>query len=244
MTERSVRIPIPGGGEAGGVLLRPAGEAALPGVLFYTDIFGIRPAPLQMARRLADQGFAVLVPNLFHRTGEPPFFEQRPDFALEETKRRLGELTKPLTPEVVEKDVRAYVDFLARQPGVGSGSLAAVGYCFSGSVALRTAAARADRVGAMASFHAGQLATDKPGSPHLLLPRVKARLYFGHADKDGNMPPEAIARLDAALAAHGGTYQSEVYPGAQHGWTVPDAPAYDSAAAEVAFGKLLALLRA
>jgi carboxymethylenebutenolidase len=125
---------------------------------------------------------------------------------------------------------------------VADGAMGVVGYCFTGGFAMRTAAARADRIGAAASFHGGGLCTDAPTSPHLVLPRVKARLYFGHAIEDRSMPPEAIAKLDAALAAWGGRYESETYAGARHGWTASDSSIHDPAQADRAFRKLTELL--
>ena len=119
-----------------------------------------------------------------------------------------------------------------------------VGYCFSGAVALRMAAARPERIGAVASFHGGGLFTDASTSPHLVLPRVKAQLYFAHAVKDQFMPPEAIDKLDEALVAWGGKFESEMYDGALHSWTVPDSPVYNPPQAERAFRKLTAFFAA
>lgn len=119
--------------------------------------------------------------------------------------------------------------------------MGAVGLCFSGAFALRTAAARPDRISAAASFHGGGLYTESPASPHLVLPRVKARLYFGHAVEDQSMPPEAIDKLNAALEAWGGRFESESYAGAHHGWTVSDNPSYNQAQAEKAFSSLTRL---
>ncbi len=118
-----------------------------------------------------------------------------------------------------------------------------VGYCLTGAMALRAAAARPDAVCAAASFHGGGLCTDSPASPHLVLPRVKARLYFGHADQDKSMPAGAIAKFEAALAAWGGRYESETYTGALHSWTVPDSPVFDQPQAERAFQKLAETLK-
>jgi len=118
-----------------------------------------------------------------------------------------------------------------------------VGYCFTGGFALRTAAARPDRIAAAASFHGGGLFKDGPASPHLVLPRVTARLYFGHARDDRGMPAEAIASLERALGEWGGSYESEIYD-ALHGWTVPDSAAYNEPEAERAFAKLRALFAA
>jgi carboxymethylenebutenolidase len=136
------------------------------------------------------------------------------------------------------------VNFLGKQEGVSGAMMGVVGYCFTGGMALRTAAARSDKIGAAASFHGGHLYTDAPTSPHTVLPRVKARLYFGHADGDPFMPKEAIDNLEKALAAWGGKYQSEIYPGAKHSWTVPDSPVYDQAQADRAFGKMTELFQA
>ena len=122
---------------------------------------------------------------------------------------------------------------------VSDAPIGVVGYCFSGKMAMHAAAIRPDKVGAGASFHGGYLVTKEPTSPHLLLPRIRARLYFGHAVQDPSMPPEAIDELDRALAAWGGQYESESYAGAHHSWTEPDSPVYNAEQAERAFHKLL-----
>ncbi len=224
-------------------LYRPDDIAEFPGVVFLTDIWGIRPATIGMAKRLADKGFAVLLPNVMHRYSRitPDGFE--PDSEAE-TNKALHTLFAALTPDQMESDGKTYVDFLLAQKGVKSGKIGVVGYCFTGQMALRTAAAVPDRVAAAASFHGGWLATDSPDSPHLLLPRIKARLYFGHADQDSMMPAEWIQRLEAALRDWHGAFQSEVYDGAGHGWTVPGRPVYNELQAERAFEKEVELFDA
>jgi carboxymethylenebutenolidase len=237
MIEEKVEIRTPDG-TADGVLFRPAGEGRSPAVIHLTDVGGIRPAPLGMARRQAEQGYVVLVPNAFYRTGRPPLFDFQPDFTDARTLQRFGELAGPLTPDAIARDASSYVDFLAAHGSVSTTAMGVVGYCFTGAMAIRTAAARPDRIGAAASFHGGGLYTDTPQSPHLVLPRVKARLYFGHAVNDRTMPQDAIDKLDHALEAWAGNHESEVYDGALHGWTVPDSPAYNGPQAERAFVKL------
>jgi len=230
-------------GTADGLLFRPEDER-VPGVLHLTDIIGIRPAQSEMARRLAAQGYAVLVPNLFYRTSKVPVFDFTPNWGDERTTKRLGELAGPLTPDAMERDASKYVNFLAALEYVSDGGIGVVGFCFAGAMAVRTAAARPDKIAAAASFHGGRLFTDAATSPHLALSRIGARLYFGHAVKDNSMPAEAIAKFDRALEAWGGTYESEVYKGALHGWTVPDSPAYNQPQAERAFEKLKELFAA
>jgi len=155
---------------------------------------------------------------------------------------RFRELTGPLTPDAMVRDGSAYVDFLAAEPLVSRGAMGVVGFCFAGQFALRMAAARPDRIAAAASFHGGGLVTDTDRSPHLVLPQVKARLLFGHAENDQSMPADAIERLGRALHAWGGAYESETYEGARHGWMIPGGKVYNPEQAERGFAKLMALL--
>jgi carboxymethylenebutenolidase len=240
--EKDIEIKM-ADGVCDAVLYEAGDGRPVPGVIDYPDIFGVRPSSRGMSRRLAEKGYTVLLPNPFYRTSRSPVFTFKPDFGDERTMKRFGELTAPLTPEAMESDGSAFVDFLAGQKTVSGAKMGAIGHCFTGVEALRTAAARPDRIGAIASFHGGRLIVDGPASPHLVLPRVKAHLYFGHAKEDKSMPKEAIEKLDAALAAWGGKYESVTYD-ALHGWTVPDSHAYDEPQAERAFEKLTALFAA
>src|SRR5215472_13599488 len=198
---------------------------------------GIRDASWGMANRLAAEGYAVLLPNIFYRNGRPPIFHSPVKIGDERFKKRMNEIRGPLTAGAMDGDLSAYVDFLAKQTSVSGKAFGAVGFCFSGQMALRAAAARSDRIAAAASFHGGGLYTDSPTSPHTLLPRVKAYLYFAHSFVDRSMPQEAIEKLNRALAAWGGNYESQTYE-AHHGWTVPDNPAYNESQAELAYKKL------
>jgi len=224
-------------GVSDGFLYRAEGLRPMPGIIHLTDIGGIRPSQHEMARRLAAEGFCVMMPNVFYRTGRPPVFNFPADPTEEQWRLRFAELTGPLTPEAMERDGVYYVDFLAAHGSVSPGAMGVVGYCFTGSMAMRTAAARPDRIGAAAAFHGGGLFSDAPTSPHLVLPRIQAWLYFGHAINDRSMPEDAIQKLSQALEAWGGKYESEVYEGAYHGWTVPDSPVYNQSQAERAFEK-------
>ena len=238
--EEDVQIEM-SDGIADAVLYRAADRRRRPGVIHLTDIRGIRPAHRDMARRVAGLGYTVLMPNIFYRTGRPPVLDLPADAGEEQRSVRRAELRAPLTPDAMDRDVSTYVDFLAADRSVGEGAIGVVGYCFAGAMAMRAAAARPGKVKAAASFHGGGLFTDSPGSPHLVLPRITGRLYFGHAIEDRSMPEEAIERLDRALEEWGGTYKSEVYQGSRHGWTVPDSPVYNHPQAERAFRELTGL---
>jgi carboxymethylenebutenolidase len=225
------------------LLLRPDGIADFPGVVFLTDIWGIRPANIGMAKRLAEKGFAVLMPNVFHRYSRITPNGWKPDVEAQ-TQKALATLFGTLTAAQMDSDGKAYVDFLLAQKGVKPGKVGVVGYCFTGQMALRMAAAVPDKIAAAASLHGGFLVTDTPDSPHRVIPKVKARLYFGHAVEDGSATPEQIATLEAALRDWHGAFQSEVYEGARHGWTVPGSEVYNELQAERAFEKLVELFDA
>lgn len=240
MIEQLLEIRTPDG-TADALLVRPASPIPLPAVINVTDGLGFRQAFVDQSKRIAEHGYVVLTPNIFYRTSKSPVFPFEPDFANERTRQRFGELTAPLTPDAMARDGSAYVDFLAAQEFVSSGPMAVIGFCFAGQFALRVAAARPDRIAAAASFHGGGLFTDSDDSPHLVLPRVKARLLFGHASNDQSMPAAAIEKFEKALAEWGGAYESETYP-ARHGWMIPGREIYDPTEAARGFAKLMELL--
>ena len=222
-----------------------SGSGPWPAVVHLTDIMGIRPAYHGMAQRLADKGYVVLLPNIFYRGSKLPVLDFVPQFGDERTMRRLGELRAALPNDKMGPDGAAYAAYVLARPEAKGTKAGVVGYCFTGAMTVRAAAAAPGTFAAAASFHGGGLYTDQPDSPHLLLPKIAARLYFGHAVQDRSMPAEAIARLEAALAAWTGRSQSETYHGALHGWCVPGhAGAYNEPQAERAFAKLVALFDA
>ncbi|HTR48017.1 MAG TPA: dienelactone hydrolase family protein [Verrucomicrobiae bacterium] len=246
MSEKELDIKMADG--ACDAVLYAADGAKKPGVIHYPDIMGIRPSHRAMAKRLSEAGYAVLLVNPFFRTAKGKMFDFAPNFAGDpKTMQRFGQLVGPLTPEVMEADASAFVDYLAAQSSVSGAKMGAIGYCYTGQYALRTASSRPDRIGAIASFHGGGLFTPQPTSPHLVLPRIPKngpRLYFGHAANDSLMPAEAIEKFEAALKAWGGKYESEVYEDAPHGWTVNDSAAYRQPQAERAFAKMTAMFAA
>ena len=213
---------------------------ALPGVIDMPDIKSIRDETLAASRRLASNGYLVLAPNVFYRTGRPPLWDFPMNFAEQRTQQRFQELTTPLTPQAMHADAHAYVQALISH-GASRAKMGVLGHCFTGAQALRSAAAVPERIAAVGSFHGGGLfVQDDPRSPHLELPEVQAALFFAHAENDQLMPPAALQALDQTLAQWGGRYQSEIYP-ARHGWTVQGGATYDEAQAERAMRKLLDL---
>jgi carboxymethylenebutenolidase len=228
-------------GVADAYLARPD-DAPHPAVLLIVDAYGLRPRITEMADRIAAAGYVVLAPNVFYRAGRAPVLSV-PDLSDPEQRaafwQALRPLIEPLTPPRIASDGDAYLDYLAR---VAPGPVAIAGYCMGARLGWRIAAAYPDRVVALAGFHAGRLVTDDEDSPHLIAGKLKAELYFGHADQDPSMPPEQIAALNAALDSAGAPYRAEVYAGAQHGYTMSDTPAWNEAACERHFTELFSLL--
>jgi carboxymethylenebutenolidase len=224
-------------------LTKPAGDRPHPGVLFMIDAIGLRPQIEKMADRIAGQGYVVLAPNVFYRAGRAPLWET-PDLhdpdARGKFMQSLGPLMGALTPAAIDADGGAYLDALGK---LADGPVGITGYCFGGRLGWLIAAAYPDRVGALGGFHTGRMVTDEEDSPHLLAPRVRAEIYWGHADHDGSMTPENIAALDKAMDDAGVRHTTELYEGAEHGYTMADMGAYDEAAAERHFTALSALLQ-
>jgi carboxymethylenebutenolidase len=216
-------------GVASARLFRPASPAKA-GVILYMDAFGPRPALDQMAERLAAEGYAVLVPDLFYRNAPYGPFDAKTAFAVEETKTALMALIGGTTQEMTIRDSAAFLDALAAE-GMG-GPIGVVGYCMGGARALNAAATYPDRIAAAASFHGGNLASDAPDSPHRKAASIKARVYVGLAGVDRSFPPEQSARLAEALRVAEVDHVIENYVGVGHGWCVKDHSVYDEAGAQ------------
>ena len=237
VTESDVEAETPDG-VADCYFVHPS-SGSHPGVLIWPDAFGLRPAMKQMAKRLAESGYSVLVANQYYRSQKAPIVNST-DFA--EVRDTVRPLMASLNPNTHVTDARAFVGFLDGQPSVdGDRKMGTMGYCMGGPITMRTAAAVPDRIGAGASFHGGGLVTDRPDSPHLLVPKMTAHYLFAIAENDDTRQPEAKDVLRDAFSKAGLPAEIEVYEGAMHGWCPPDTQVYHEAQAERAWSRLLAL---
>ena len=217
-------------------------KGAHPGVLIWPDIFGLRPAFKDMATRLAESGYSVLVINPFYRTKRAPTAPDHPDFNDPPTRNALMALAGTLSPQTAQVDAKAFVAYLDAQSAVDKKrKMGTTGYCMGGPFVFRTAAAFANRIGAGATFHGGGLVTDKPESPHLLIPQMKAHFLIAIAENDDQRQPEAKTVLKDAFAKANLPAEIEVYAGTLHGWCPPDAQVYNHDQAEKAWSRMLAL---
>lgn len=222
-------------------LVSPA-KGKYPAVLVWPDIFGLRPTFKDMATRLAASGYTVLVINPFYRTKKAPTAPEHPDFNDPAIRQPLMALAGSLTPVTAAVDTKALIAFLDAHPSVDpKRKMGTTGYCMGGASVFRAAAAYPARIGAAATFHGGGLVTDKPDSPHLLIPLMKAKFLVAIADSDDTRQPEAKAVLKDAFINAKLPAEVEVYAGAQHGWCVPDSAVYNHGLAERAWDRQLAL---
>ena len=238
-------------GTCDAALIHPKGKGQWPGVILFVDIFGLRPTMREMAKRLAANGYTVLVPNPYYRTTKAPGLPSTLDFASADDRAKIAKVREPMSDAAVMSDTTAYVKFLDSQTMLKkTAKMGVFGYCMGGPMTMQAAAANPTRVGAGASFHGGGLVTDKPDSPHLKVPQMKAQFYFAIAANDDQRQPDAKTKLAEAFKAANLPEKQEVYDGCMHGWCVKDMPngpdgkpLYNEAGAEKAWGELIALYK-
>jgi len=216
-------------GTSAATLFTPAGTGPWPGVIFYMDAIALRPVLDDMAQRLADLGYAVLLPDLFYRSAPYAPFNPATLFGDKVEFARMMGLVGTMDNARVQADVKDYVSFLAARPEV-QGKIGPVGYCMGGRFALFSTAVD-PRVAAVASFHGAGLATDKPDSAHLIASKQQARVYIGAAGIDEHFGAAEAGKLAEALREGGVDYVIENYAGVKHGFAIEDVPVFDAAAA-------------
>jgi len=237
VTESEVTIKTPDG-TADCYFVHPSTGTA-PAVLVWPDIFGLRPAFRQMGKRLAESGYSVLVVNPFYRVKKAPTAEQGAATPIQ----GLLPLAQAMTETTNMTDAKAFIAWLDQQPSVAKNrKVGTQGYCMGGPLAFRTAAAVPDRVGAVASFHGGNLVMkDNPNSPHLLAAKTKAQFLIAIASNDDMRSPTDKTVMKETFASAKLPAEIEVYEGAMHGWCPPDSGVYNEPQAEKAWSRLLAL---
>ena len=239
LNERMVEITTKDG-VADAFFVHPA-KGQHPGVVMWPDVAGLREAKKVMARRLAGAGYAVLCVNPYYRGGPAPIMESFAEFRTPEGQAKIKPLRAALTATAITADATAYVGFLDGDAAVDKArKIGSNGYCMGGPFTVRTAAAVPGRVGAAASLHGGGLVTPDADSPHLLLAATQASYLFAIARNDDAKEPSVKDTLRTTAQAAKRPAEIEVYA-ADHGWTVPDSPAYDPVEADRAWQRMLAL---
>lgn len=242
VVEREVSIKT-ADGLSDSVFYHPEGRGSWPGVLIWPDIMGLRPVKREMGKRLASQGYAVLVVNPFYRSHTAPVMPGDINFGDPDTRRTLMGYRAAMTDAGIDADSVAYVAFLDAQPQVNKRRKVGVqGYCMGGPLSFRTAAAVPSRIGAVGSFHGGGLVTPQPTSPHLLVGKTSAEYLVCVAQNDDARAPNDKETLRKTFADTGRKANVHVHP-ADHGWCVPGSAVYNQAEAEKAWAELSALYK-
>ena len=212
-------------------LFTPEGEGPWPGVVMYPDAGGVRDTFDEMAAKLADFGYAVLLPDVYYRLGDWEPIDMKTAFSDPDQRKRLMSMIGSITPDTMATDAAAFFDYLVARPEVSGDRFGLTGYCMGGRTAVVVAGRLPNRVAAAASFHGGGLVTDSEDSPHLRAEDIQAVVYVAGAENDGSFTAEHAEQLEKALTAAGVDHKIETYPAA-HGYAVPDNASYDAAAAD------------
>ena len=242
MNEQTLDINT-GDGEMETFICHPEGGGPYPAIFFLMDAPGIRDELRDMARRLAEAGYYVLLPNLYYRAGRDTMFgpDVLEDGSAEKARMRAVR-TKMTIPPVMD-DLAAMLAFVDRQDEAAPGPVGCHGYCMSGPYALAAAARYPDRIAAAASFYGTWLVSDAEESPHLSLGSAKGELYIACAEHDDLAPMPMVEELQGLFEQSGAAGEIEIYPEVHHGFAFPGRWCYDEPAAERHWDKLLALYR-
>ena len=238
-----VSIPMPdsseNGGDARAFVFTPdpnseaGGDGPWPAAILYMDAPAIRPAMFEMGERLAQAGYYVLLPDVFWRAGPyPPLDIVKARAGDPEMGALFAKLRASTNANLQMQDTGVYLTWLESQPKAKARKVGVTGYCMGGRIAVVAAGLFPDRIAAAGSFHPGGLVTDGPDSPHLLAPKIKARVHVGGADEDAHFTREHCDALAKAFKDAGVKGEVEIYDGAKHGYTMPDMQVYNEPAAE------------
>jgi carboxymethylenebutenolidase len=238
MIERQIDIPTTDGATTT-FICHPERGGPHPPILFFMDAPAIREELRDMARRLATTGYYVVLPNLYYREG----VMELGSLTDEKVRERMFALMNGLSIAMVMSDAAALIDFIDADPAARAGSIGALGYCMSGQFAINAAASFPTRVAAAASIYGTFLVTEKPNSPHQMAHKTKAELYFACAEIDRWAPLEMVEQLRKSLEGLTARTEVELYPKVEHGFAFPQRAAYEKAAAERHWERLLALYR-
>lgn len=240
MAHEQISIPT-AEGDCPTHVFTPEGKSSSPAVIVYMDALGMRSAVLDVAKRLAENGYLALLPDLFYRSGDYQIPTPKEAFASGNLMKIIGPFITATGPERAAEDTRYFIEYLDTRSDLEGHKVGTVGFCMGGGMALAAAGTWPDRVAAAASYHGGGIASDNTDSPHLLAPQMKAEIYVAGADNDDSYPAKMAERMETALTEAGVQHRCEIYEGALHGWMMPDFPVYNPDAADRGWREMLAL---
>ena len=233
----NVQIAV-GSEQMGGYLARPEGDATLPAVLVFMEIFGVNDHIRDVTRRVADLGYVALAPDYFHRTG-PGMELQYDDDGMAEGMGHLGQLQA----DQMVADSEAAIAFLRARSDVKGEHIGAMGFCIGGHMTYLTAASTG--VKAAASFYGGGIAAPQgPGGGPSTVGKtggIGGRILCLFGGQDSMIPEDQVNTIREALDAAGTNHEVVVYADADHGFFCDQRPTYNADAAADAWQRVQGL---
>jgi carboxymethylenebutenolidase len=221
LAAQSVSFPF-GTAQLEGYLARPEGDGPFPGVVVIHEIFGLNENIRDIARRFADAGYAALGVDLFAgRNRAVCMF------------RFIGEqLFKPLDNNSI-RELKTALTFLAEQPGVDNARLGAIGFCMGGSFAIAWAC-NDGRLKVIAPYYAR--------NPRPLEAIARLCPVVG-SYPSGDFTTAAGQKLDVELDRYNIPHDIKIYPGARHSFFNDKGHAYDAAAAQDSWQRVMTFFK-
>lgn len=227
----TVELAVSDGTRMNAYVARPQQAGKHPGLLLFQEAFGVNHHIRSVGDRFAKQGYAVIAPELFHRTAPPGFEGSYTDFAA------IMPHMQAVTPENVEKDVRSAYDWLRSKAQVESGDISCIGFCMGGRVSF--IANSILPLHAAASFYGGGIA------PALLdrASKLHAPMLLIWGGKDKHIPAEQRRAVVDSLSAADKIFVNAEFSRADHGFFCDERAAYEPYSARQAWALTLEFLR-
>jgi carboxymethylenebutenolidase len=230
LTQQKISLPVSDGTKMDAYVARPDDPNVHPAILVFQEAFGVNSHIRNVANRLAQEGYAAIAPELFHRTA-PGFEGNYNDF--NSVMPHIG----ALKPEGIAADVEAAFHWLQGQKFVKAGDISCVGYCMGGRVAFAANALLPLR--AAVSYYGGGIAP-------ALLDRAAALhcpMLFFWGELDRHIPPEQRAAVISAMKANNKTYVNVEFSDADHGFFCDERKSYQPRAARESWALMLEFLK-
>ena len=243
MSEQELRIDT-GDGQMTTFVAHPDEGGPFPVVVVYMDALGLREELRGIGRRIAAEGYYAAVPDLYYRFGDGITFDAAKlhDPESDEMQRMFGTMQR-LDDGKIMDDTRAILEHVASDPLASSGPKGAVGFCLGGRLVVRALTTMPDEFAAGSALHPSFIVAEGDDSAHLHLHKCKGELYVGIGGADSFQPPEAFAPAQAEIDKHGIAHVVDVHEGAEHGYMIPGAPAYQDEACEASWERTFDLFR-
>ena len=220
----------------------PNTSKSLPSIIFYMDAPAIRQELRDMCKKIAEEGYIVLLPNLFYRHGKEGKypFDQNNYKDKDELKKMITTMNST-TNKMITEDTEFIINYINKIKNAQKNKIGIVGYCMSGRFVVTCGAKYNDQIQAVASFYGVGIYTEEEDSPHLYASKIKGETYLAFAEKDIWVTNEQIKRINETFSKVNDKVTIEIYKNTEHGFAFPDRFSYNERAASKHWKELLEL---